>query len=71
MTEQRFWTLITLQLTGESGLEEKEELTEFLLDRPEMQLRAATMENFWNAHPAINTDQVEKAYEKHLQRMDV
>ena len=71
MTEQRFLTLISLQLTGEYCPEEKDELTEFLLDRPEMQLRSATMENFWNAHPAVNEDQVEKAYKKHLQRMDI
>ena len=70
MTEQHFWTLISLKLVGEASFGEKEELTEFLLDRPEMQLRAATMENFWNAHTITPSDQVQLAFTRHLKRME-
>lgn len=68
MTEQRFWTLISLKLSQDATEEDLEELSAYLFDRPEMRLRAATMENFWNAH-ANSPEHTEKALQKHLRRI--
>lgn len=69
MTEQRFWTLISLKLSGDAHEEELDELSHFLRDRPEMRLRAATMETFWNSHAPALSNQREEAFERHLMRL--
>lgn len=69
MTEQHFWTLVSLKLSQDATEEELEELSIFLIDRPEMRLRAATMENFWNAH-ASSSDHAEISFQKHVLRIN-
>ena len=69
MTEQRFWTLISLKLTQSANHDELDELETFLEDRPEMRLRAGTMENFWNAQQSGSDKARKEAFNRHLQRL--
>lgn len=69
MTEQRFWTLISLRLTGTASADELQELDTFLKDRPEMRLRAGVMENFWHSHKPGLDKQRREAFNRHVQRL--
>jgi ferric-dicitrate binding protein FerR (iron transport regulator) len=74
MQEERFWSLASLQLSGEATPEELAELGILLSDHPELALRLEIFTNIWRQkhHPGpsisapINKDD---AFNRHLQRL--
>jgi transmembrane sensor len=74
MHEERFWSLASLQLSGEASPEEQAEFRKLLSDHPELALRLEIFTNIWHQkhqpEPArvtpINKDD---AFNRHLQRL--
>ncbi|HEY4108661.1 FecR family protein [Puia sp.] len=74
MQEERFWSLASLQLSGEATPEELAELGQLLSDHPELALRLEIFTNIWrqkqypefaNPNPLTKED----AFNRHLQRL--
>ncbi|MDT9081434.1 hypothetical protein RSW80_25690, partial [Escherichia coli] len=52
MTEERFWLLTSLELSGEISPEERAELEHFLADHPVWRLRFNQLQSTWQQRPA-------------------
>src|ERR1700759_1156507 len=68
MQDDRFWLLVSLQLTGEATQEELAELEAGLLQRPEMGARMEMLHDLWKMGP-VDQGRREDALNKHLQRL--
>ena len=66
--EERFWLLVSLQLSGEATPEELTELQDILHQHPEWALRKEILQNTWRRHPPARVDKKE-AFNRHLQRL--
>jgi transmembrane sensor len=68
MQEDRFWLLVSLQLTGEATPEELAELGAFLQQRPDMGVRMEMLHGLWKGEPGTQGRRGD-ALNKHLQRL--
>lgn len=68
MTEERFWLLTSLELSGEISPEERAELEHFLADHPVWRLRFNQLQSTWQQRPASSGTQ-SLSFNKHLQRL--
>lgn len=66
--EERFWLLVSLQLSGEATPEELIELQDILRQYPEWTFRREILQNSWRQHPPARIDKKE-ALNRHLQRL--
>lgn len=70
MNEEKLWPLIVLKLSGEASQQELAELQNLTLEFPELAVQIALLEEFWRTKQNnANTNIVEKAFDKHLQRL--
>ncbi|HVS95571.1 MAG TPA: FecR domain-containing protein [Puia sp.] len=69
--EQRFWLLVSLQLTGEATAEELAELTALLRDYPEWSLRMELFSNIWrqSSKTPESASNGDTRFNRHLQRL--
>lgn len=65
--EERFWLLVSLDLSGEATAEELAELAGLLRDHPEWGLRKELLTNLWRQKP--NTTTHKENFNHHLQRL--
>ncbi len=68
MTEERFWLLTSLELSGEISPEERAELEQFLADQPAWRLRFNQLQSAWQQRPSAS-DTRSLSFNKHLQRL--
>lgn len=68
MTEERFWLLTSLELSGEISPEERVELERFLADHPAWRLRFNQLQSTWQQRPA-SAGTRSLSFNKHLQRL--
>lgn len=68
MTEERFWLLTSLELSGEISPEERAELEQFLADQPAWRLRFNQLQSTWQQRPASSGTR-SLSFNKHLQRL--
>lgn len=68
MTEERFWLLTSLELSGEISPEERAELEQFLADHPAWRLRFNQLQSTWQPRPASSGTR-SLSFNKHLQRL--
>jgi len=68
MTEERFWLLTSLELSGEISPEERAELEQFLADHPAWRLRFNQLQSTWQQRPASSGTR-SLSFNKHLQRL--
>ncbi|MBL7756759.1 MAG: FecR domain-containing protein [Chitinophagaceae bacterium] len=68
MTEERFWLLTSLELSGEISPEERVELEQFLADHPAWRLRFNQLQSTWQQRPASSGTR-SLSFNKHLQRL--
>lgn len=68
MTEERFWLLTSLELSGEISPEERVELEQFLADHPAWRLRFNQLQSTWRQRPASSGTR-SLSFNKHLQRL--
>ena len=66
--EERFWLLVSLQLSGEATAEELTELAGLLRDHPQWGLRKEAFTNIWRQKPAT-TQGPKDNFHRHLQRL--
>jgi transmembrane sensor len=66
--EERFWLLVSLQLSGEASETELAELAGLLRDHPEWGLRKELFTNIWQQKPVARENSAEK-FNRHLQRL--
>lgn len=69
MTDERFWLLISLKLSGEALREELTELETYLQKHPEKRLQAERVNNLWLAPAKTTAAHKEVAFDKHMQRL--
>lgn len=67
-SEERFWSLVSLQLAGEATPEDLQELADLLRDHPEWHLRLELYTNLYNSHPQ-SAPLAESHFSRHLQRL--
>jgi transmembrane sensor len=70
MSEERFWLLLSLKLSGEATEQELEELDEILNKHPEMQVNSEMLMNLWEKKHFQPIDRKKKAFENHLKRLN-
>jgi len=68
-SEERFWSLVSLQLAGEATPEEQTEIADLLRDHPEWHLRLELYTNLYNSHPQTTLDAGTTHFSRHLQRL--
>lgn len=69
MNEERFWELVTLELSGEARTEELQELELLLQENPELGFRKEMFATVWNAKHAEDKTVQSSSFNKHLQRL--
>ncbi|MBL7740123.1 MAG: FecR domain-containing protein [Chitinophagaceae bacterium] len=69
MNEDRFWSLVSLRLSGEALPEEVAELEMLLQQHPELGLRAGMLDTVWQAKHKALPDSIEASFNKHMQRL--
>jgi len=70
MSEERFWLLLSLKLSGEATEQELEELDEILNKHPEMQVNSEMLMNLWEKKHFQPIDRKKEAFENHLKRLN-
>ena len=68
MDEERFWSLVSLKLSGEASPEELAEMETLLRTHPEWGLRLQLYTNIWQGKPAA-TPAAQTTFQRHLQRL--
>jgi transmembrane sensor len=68
--DHRISLLISLKLSGEATPEELRELEMLMADNPELQKRLEDMQKVWKQLDRPSTGLAEKAFEKHLDRLN-
>ncbi len=69
MTEERFWDLVTQELTGEASEEERLELENALAADASLRIRYAAMRALWRSGAPTPADKKQSAFDRHLQRL--
>lgn len=68
MTEDRLWELLSKKLAGEATRPELDELQQLLRTSPDLHYPFQTLTDLW-FQPAPQTEDVEAAFDRHLERM--
>jgi ferric-dicitrate binding protein FerR (iron transport regulator) len=68
MTEERFWLLVSLKMSGEATEAELQELEDQLQQEPALRLKVSIMEQNWRAKKGSRMSK-DDAYNRHLQRL--
>ena len=68
MDEERFWSLVSLKLSGEASPEELAEMETLLRTHPEWGLRLQLYTNLWQTKPAPSPA-AQTSFNRHLQRL--
>lgn len=68
MTEERFWLLVSLKMSGEATDAELQELEAQLQREPALRLKVSIMEQNWRAKKGGRVSK-DEAYNRHLQRL--
>jgi transmembrane sensor len=63
------WNLIAKKLAGEASLEELKELERLLRNNPELHYPMQTVTDLWNPSSPTDQQEVEKAFNRHMDRM--
>ena len=69
MTEERFWLLVSLKLSGEALSEELAELETYLQKHPERKFQAERVNALWLATTKTTPSHKEISFNKHMQRL--
>lgn len=69
MNEDRFWSLVSLKLSGEAQPEELAELEMLLQQHPELGLRADMLDTVWQSKGETQPENIEASFNKHMQRL--
>ncbi len=69
MNEERFWLLVSLQLSGEALPAEQEELKNYLEENPAMDFPREMIAGLWQAKEKSPFSRKQEAFNRHLQRM--
>jgi ferric-dicitrate binding protein FerR (iron transport regulator) len=68
MSEERFWLLVSLKLSGEASAAEIAELENLLLQYPEFGMRTELLNGIWQA-TSVSTINKEASFNRHMQRL--
>jgi transmembrane sensor len=69
MNEERFWYLVSLQLSGEAQPADLEELATYLENHPGISFKREMLGSIWSAKGQASYDRKQEAFNKHLQRL--
>lgn len=69
MTDERFWLLVSLKLSGEAGAEELAELQAYLDKNPAKKIHADRLNTVWSAKHEVSEAQKDAAFNRHMQRL--
>ncbi|MFC0774901.1 FecR family protein [Terrimonas alba] len=69
MTDERFWLLISLKLSGEARPEELAELEAYLEQNPTKKFQADRVNTVWSAKNEVTETQKDAAFNRHMQRL--
>lgn len=69
MEEEKFWELLSLQLSGEASKEDMEVLEALLQKNPSLGLQAGLMVQLWKSKSNIDSRASDDFYNRHLQRL--
>ena len=69
MTDEQFWLLISLKLSGEALAEDLAELEAYLQDHPEKRMQAEKIEAIWLISSKTSPSRKEISFNKHMQRL--
>ncbi len=69
MNEERFWELVSLQLSGEAQPGELAELEILLQEHPDLSFRKEVMTAIWQSKNSGQADRNKESFNKHLQRL--
>ena len=69
MTDERFWLLISLKLSGEARPEELAELEAHLEQNPTKKFHVDRMNTVWSAKNEVTETQKDAAFNRHMQRL--
>ena len=69
MTDERFWLLVSLKLSGEALTEELAELETYLHDHPEKRMQAERVNAMWLTPSKTSPSHKEISFNKHMQRL--
>ena len=69
MNEERFWLLVSLQLSGEAQPADLEELKTYLRENPELAFKKEMLGSVWDVKTQSPYIRKQEAFNKHLQRL--
>ena len=69
MEEEKFWELLSLQLSGEASKEDLEALEDLLQKNPSLGLQAGLMVQLWKSGNSTDSKASDDFYNRHLQRL--
>ena len=69
MTDERFWLLVSLKLSGEARAEELAELQAYLDKNPAKKIHADRLNTVWSAKHEVSEAQKDAAFNRHMQRL--
>ena len=69
MTDERFWLLVSLKLSGEARAEELAELQAYLDKNPAKKIHADRLNMVWSAKHEVSEAQKDAAFNRHMQRL--
>ncbi len=69
MDEEKFWELLSLQLSGEATKEDLEALEQLLQKNSSLGLQAGLMVQLWKPKSNVNSKASDDFYNRHLQRL--
>ena len=69
MLQDRTWLLIGRKMADEASPQELKELEEVLRNNPELHFTLQALTELWHQTPATDINDIEAAYQDHLNRM--